>query len=349
MVLLWLSAQVSAYAAQATPATPPTADPSAATSPADVGQALATHVLPTQEVDSPLQRGAVARDIGADRAPDSPEGAPTMHCTFAVPEATTSAMVMLTTDIALHDQVPIGKTCRYSAGVRSGTYVLSLTGIVGAARLRVFSDAAYSRPLACLAPTSLANASFAKAADCTFIATGGRVYATVTGTRGLAGDRNRYSIRLSPRLQGGAAPEGTLAFPKSIVVNTTHGGTVGPGRSANSYYVVNAAASAEVVISLTGLTGTQAISLQVFDNRKFERSLIQYCDTAEFAPHPVSCVLPGGKAYFVEVRNQQNDAGGPYTLMVEATGAAHASPTASTRFIPARWPPAAASGAHAAH
>jgi hypothetical protein len=270
-----------------------------------------------------------------------------LQCKAPVPPAKTSAPVSLTQDVTVRDTVGYGQTCAYTATVSSGvTYVLSLTGIVGAAQLKVFDDAAHKHPTECLAPTNLANSTFMQDADCTFVATGRTIYATVTGTiysrSPLAA--YHYNIRLSPHFDGKPVTEGKPENPKPIPVNTPYGGTVGPAKSETSYYVANTPGSGEVVISLTGLTGAQGMDLVIYGNPTFQYSRDStYCSPGEFDTHPESCELPAGKTYYIEIRNQSEDKiGGPFTLMVDAPGS---SPTGTVAPAPAvpRAPAAAIS------
>jgi hypothetical protein len=273
----------------------------------------------------------------------SPKASP--HCVAPAPPAKTSAPVALTQDVTVRDTVGYGQTCAYTATVSSGvTYVLSLTGIVGAAQLKVFDDAARKHPTECLAPMNLANSTFMQDADCTFVATGGTIYAMVTGTIYSRGPlaAYHYNIRVSPHFDGKPVTEGKPENPKPIPVNRPYGGTVGLAKSETSYYVANTTGSGEVVISLTGLTGAQGMDLVIYGNPTFQYSRDStYCSPGEFDTHPESCELPAGKTYYIEIRNQSEKIGGPFTLMVDSPGGAAPiaapalSPSALQQAIPA--------------
>jgi hypothetical protein len=243
-------------------------------------------------------------------------------CAPPVPPARTSAPVALTQDITVRDTVAKGHACTYSAAVTSGqTYVLSVTGIIGAAQLRVFNDAARKQPTACLSPSNLSSSIYTQPADCTFVATGSTVYASVTGTSYLATGNNSYNIRLSPHFDAAPASEGTVKDPIVIQANKPYGGSAGAVSVASSnysYYKVDTAGtSGDVVISVTGLTGVEDINLRIYENADFSGMLSNpSCFVGEARTYPESCILPAGKAYYLMVMSTAN-AGGPFTLMVD--------------------------------
>jgi hypothetical protein len=251
-------------------------------------------------------------------------GSVQLHCQITATATKSTTPVALTQDVTVRDAVAKGNTCNYSAAVSGGqTYVLSLTGIIGAAQLKVFNDPKHTQPTSCLAPKNLGNSTFMQPADCTFLATGSSVYATVTGTTYPRGTlRYSYNIRLSPHFEAKAKAEGELESPKPIGANKPYGGTAPPGWTQSSYYVVDTTGSSEVLISMTGLTGRQGLDLRIFENPKYQGHLDnEFCYTGEFGTHPESCVLSGGKVYYIEIENFPPDVGGPFTLMVDAPGA----------------------------
>jgi hypothetical protein len=242
-------------------------------------------------------------------------------CAPPVPPSKTGAPVALTQDVTVRDTVAKGQSCVYSASVSSGqTYVMSITGIVGAAELKLFNDAALTQPTACLSP-NLVNSIFRQPADCSFVATSGAVYASVTGTSYLATADNSYNIRVSPHFDAAPATQGTETSPIEIPTNKPYGGTAGPAWSDNSYYLVNTTGSSgDVVISMTGMTGAQtSTGLSIYDNAKFIGPKLdsKSCNTPDFKTFAQSCNLPAGKTYYLRVTTGRT--GGPFTLMVDTT------------------------------
>ncbi len=284
-------------------------------------------------VSNPTANGSVTPSPAVPGVASSTTGTTRQSCIALNQRGKIADPVALTVDATRRDTIANGQTCLYSAPVSSGqTYVLSLTGIVGAAQLKVFDDAARKHPTECLAPKNLANSTFMQDADCTFVATGGTIYATVTGTTYSRSPLRayHYNIRLSPHFVGGTVNEGTAESPKSVPVDTPYGGTVGPAKSATSYYVVNTTGSGEVVVSLTGLTGVQGMDLVIYGNPTFQYSRDStYCSPGEFDTHPESCVLPAGNTYYIEIRNQSDNIGGPFTLMVDTAAAGSNTPAAT--------------------
>jgi hypothetical protein len=224
---------------------------------------------------------------------------------------------------------------RYSAAVSAGTYVVSLTGIIGAAKLDVYSDAGFTQPVTCLVPANLANSTYAQPADCSFVATGGTVYVSVTGTSYLATVSNRYDILVTPRHEAAPTSEGTLASPVVIAVNMPYGGTVGAGRDDASYYLVNTTGRGDLAISLTGQKADQYLDLFIYDNSDFSGIWLggTNCHTGEQLHAPESCVLPAGKPYYVKVMNRDY-VGGPFTLTAYSPLQAATPPAAAPALSP---------------
>jgi hypothetical protein len=242
-------------------------------------------------------------------------------CVPPVPPAKTSAPAALTLDITARDTVAKGRTCIYSAAVATGqTYVMSLVRTVGQAALKVFYDAALKQPMTCLAP-NLANSTLWQPADCSFVATGSMVYASVSGTSYQALAQNSYNIRISPRFDAAPAIQGSETNPVPIPINQPYGGTAGPAWSDYSYYMVDTTGSTgDVVFSLTGQTSIQsayqALDLFIYDNPQFKGALdSSNCYLGELKTFAESCVLPAGKIYYLKVKTGQ--AGGPFTLMID--------------------------------
>jgi hypothetical protein len=198
--------------------------------------------------------------------------------------------------------------------------VASLTGIVGAAQLKVFSDRAFTQPVTCLAPENLANSTFSQPADCSFVATVGTVYISVSATTYQAAASNRYDLRISPRNEMAAANQGTQQEPVSVPLDTPYAGTVGTVRDDTSYYRVNSTGSGDLVISLTGLKADQRADLFIYDNAAFSGWWLDptNCHTGQFLSAPETCVLPAGKTYYLKVMNR-SEVGGPFTLMASAS------------------------------
>jgi hypothetical protein len=238
----------------------------------------------------------------------------------------------LAIDVTQRSNVATGSTIQYSASVMPGkTYVASLTGIVGAAQLKVFSDRAFTQPVTCLAPGNLANSTFAQPADCSFVATDSTVYVSVTGTSYLATDSNRYNLRISPRNSAAPAIQGTEQNPMVIQPDKPFAGTAG---ADYSYYKVTTAGTGDVVISLTGLIGTEDVGLHIYDNAQFIGPMLDNanCHTPQFLTFAESCNLPAGQTYYLEVRS--TSPGGPFTLMVDSPAGATAPPVAAPTKVP---------------
>lgn len=239
----------------------------------------------------------------------------------------------LVPDITRRDIVARSGTARYSAGVVAGkTYVISLTGITGAAALNVYSDPAFKQPVACATTgtyrDSNANASstYREPSDCTFVATGGAIYVSVTGTSYQAAAQNHYGIRLSPQSGGAPGPQGTQQNPIPMALNrplvvATADAAADPAVGTANFYVVNATGrSGDLVISLTGKTGAEHEMMSIYDNPRFEGAIDNaLCYTKEFGINPLSCVVPAGKTYYLKVRTGTR---GLFTLMADALGPA---------------------------
>jgi hypothetical protein len=199
--------------------------------------------------------------------------------------------------------------------------VASLTGIVGAAQLKVFSDRAFTQPVTCLAPENLANSTFSQPADCSFVAADNTVYVSVTGTSYLATNSNRFDLRVSPRNEAAAANQGTDKAPVSLPLNRPYAGTVDAARGSTSYYLVNSTAGGDLVISMTGLNADQRLDLSIYDNAAFSgwRLDNENCHTGQFLSAPETCVLPAGKTYYLKVINSSDyGVGGPFTLTAQS-------------------------------
>lgn len=251
--------------------------------------------------------------------PAAPLCSPPAAASAAIPVGT------LVQDVTVRDTVVRNATCLYRAGVTTGqTYVLSVTGIVGAVAVKVYDDPALTRPTACLSP-NLVNSTYDEPADCTFVATSGAIYASVSATIASALSQNAYNIRVSPHFDAPAATQGTDQNPLEISPNRPFGATAGSAWSDMSYYKVNATgATGDVVISMTGMTGAEDMTLSIYDNPGFQGALSSAsCSLALFGTFPESCKLPGGKTYYIKVRT--GAIGGPFTLMVDAPGAGAAA------------------------
>jgi hypothetical protein len=242
-------------------------------------------------------------------------------------EPTASASAPATPNITplpsgtLRATVANGQVNHYSATVSGGTQVVSLTGIVGEAKLDVYSDAGFAQPVDCLSPNLYNNVSgtYRAPGDCTFVATAGTVYASVSATSSTAAAQNIYGIRVSPHFDAPAASQGTDKDPIVITTNKPYGGSVGSG--ASSYYKVDTTGSiGDAVISMTGLTGVEDIGLRIYGNADFSGMLSNpNCWTGAAKTFPESCILPAGTTYYLQVTSTP-DHGGPFTLMVDTTG-----------------------------
>jgi hypothetical protein len=238
----------------------------------------------------------------------------------------------------LRATVATGQVNRYSATVSAGTQVVSLTGIVGAAKLDVYSDAGFTQPVTCLAPGNLANSTYSQPADCSFTVAGGMVYVSVTGTTSSVTTGNRFNLRVSPRNEAAAAIQGTTQNPVVIQPDKPFAGT---GGSDNSYYKVTTQGTGDVVISMTGLIGTEDLGLHIYDNDKFVGPELDNvnCHTGAYYTFAESCNVPAGQTYYLEIRSASP--GGPFTLMVDspagaaATAAPALSPGALQQAVPA--------------
>lgn len=226
-------------------------------------------------------------------------------------------MTPLVPDRTRRDTVAKGKTARYSAGVGSGTYVISVSGIVGAAALKVYDDAALQHPTACLAPNNIESSTFAQPADCSFTAHGGTVYAAVTGRSYLALPRNTYNIRVSAAPESAAGNQGTQESPMAIQPDRPIAGGTGLVRGDASYYVVKTAGSGDAVVSITGMTGEQYFNLFIYETPDFTRWLDgPRCFTGQQLTYPEDCALPAGKTYYIKVMSY-NAGSRSFTLMVD--------------------------------
>jgi hypothetical protein len=256
-----------------------------------------------------------------------------LQCKAPVPPAKISAPVALTQDITVRDTIGKNQTCVYSAPVSSGqTYVLSVTGIIGEARLNVFKDATLKEPVSCVSPNLYNNfrANSRTPADCTFVATTATVYASVS-TSPTAALANSYNVRYSPHFEAAAASYGTQENPITIPNNKPYGASVGSAATSSYYKVNTTGSSGDVVISMTGLTGFEDISLRIYQNPNFTGMQSNAsCWTGEPYTFPESCILPAGKTYYLYVFKAAEH-GGPFTLMVDAPGATAAPAPAAPR------------------
>lgn len=201
---------------------------------------------------------------------------------------------------------------QYSVAATPGTqYVASLTGIVGDADLRVYTDNTFSTLATCAASNNALLGSAPE--DCIVTATNSILY---LATLGVGSVSNSYSIRVSPKNNATALSEGTAANPVTLSPNVIYQGSIDPSYSAYSYYKVSTAAGATIGINLTGLQGAQSLDFRVYNS---STGANQSCtNTGLNGLLPEECVLPGGIPYDITVINYAAGVGGPYTLMVDS-------------------------------
>lgn len=221
---------------------------------------------------------------------------------------TNTNVVILTPNVSSSGTVASGALNQYRVAVTSGAqYVASLTGIVGDADLRVYTDSTYTTLASCPNAAQLGTLP----EDCVVTATGNTLYLAAFGA---GTGSNSYRIRVSPKNNAVALSEGTTANPVTLNPNVVYQGSVSPTSSAYSYYKVSAAAGSTISINMTGLQGTQSIDMRVYT---LPGGVYQSCNNGRSGILPEECVLPSG-TYSITVINYGAGVGGPYTLMVDS-------------------------------
>jgi len=240
-------------------------------------------------------------------------GGGTSSTSPASPAANTNT-VPLTLNVSSDGAAAAGALNKYSVAVTPSTqYVASLTGIVGDADLRVYTDNTFSTLATCAAANTAQSGAAPE--DCTVTATGSTLYLAAYGA---GTGSSSYRIRVSPKNNATAVSEGTSAYPITLSPNVPYQGTVGPTYSAYSYYKVTPAAGSTISINMTGMQGTQDIDFRVYSSSNFSSGIASCSYTSQAGVLPEDCMLSGGTPYYILVINYGSGVGGPYTLMVDS-------------------------------
>lgn len=202
-----------------------------------------------------------------------------------------------------------GSIKRYGADVTAGAqYVVSLTGIVGAADLVVYTDNTLSIHATCAAPNT--GASGAAPEDCTVTATASTLYLTVNNP-GSASDS--FRVRVAQESTATADSEGSITVPVVLTQGRSWAGSVGPA-PASSYYSVTLIGTGTFSINLTGLQSPEDISLAVFTDAGFSAAA-SCAFTGLGGVVPEECSVSAG-TYYVQVTSNSGN-GGAYLLTAD--------------------------------
>lgn len=204
-----------------------------------------------------------------------------------------------------------GSIKRYGAAVTAGTqYVVSLTGIVGAADLVVYTDNTLATHATCAAPNT--GASGAAPEDCAVTATASTLYLTV-GNPGSAS--NSFHVRVAQESTAAAVSEGSIAVPVVLTQGSSWAGSVGGPAPASSYYTVTLTGTGSRSINLTGLQSPEDMALAVYTDSGFTTPYASCAYTGMGGVVPEECVVPAG-TYYIQVTNNSG-AGGAYLLTAD--------------------------------
>ncbi len=201
-----------------------------------------------------------------------------------------------------------GSIKRYGAAVTAGTqYVVSLTAIVGAADLVVYTDNTLATHATCAAPNT--GASGAAPEDCTVTATASTLYLTVSNP-GTASDSFHVRVAQESTASG---TQGSAGSPGVLTQGSSWAGSVGAA-PASSYYTVTLTGAGPFSIDLNGLQSPEDISLAVFTDAGFSTAA-SCAYTGLGGTFPQECAVPTG-TYYVQVTSNSG-AGGAYLLTAD--------------------------------
>jgi len=203
-----------------------------------------------------------------------------------------------------------GSIKRYGATVTAGTqYVVSLTGIVGAADLVVYTDNTLTAHATCAAPNT--GASGAAPEDCTVTATASTLYLTVSNP-GSANDSFRVRVAQQSAASG---IQGSAGTPVVLTQGSSWAGSVGGPAPASSYYAVTLTGTGSFSINLTGLQSPEDVAMAVFTDPGFTTPESGCAYTGLGGVAPEECVVAAG-TYYIQVTNNSG-AGGAYLLTAD--------------------------------